>query len=103
MYQLQNRYMTFKQQLNTKALLPEPIKQEEMNTSQPEDNSPTRTRDSSKVTVISTPLNLFKVTPNLNQIKLYSTTLKSCHTGPSSNSRNTITDALSTEAKKAAD
>ena len=67
MDQLRNRYLTFKQQLNTKAPLPESIQPEEMNTSHPEDNSPPRTRDSSKVTVLSSPLNLFNVTSNLNQ------------------------------------
>ena len=67
MDQLQNRYLTFKQQLNTKALLPEPLQPEKMNTSHSGDNSPTRTRDSSRVTELVSPLNLFNVTPNLNQ------------------------------------
>ena len=35
--QRQNRYLAFKQQLNTKTLLPEPIQPEEMNTSHTED------------------------------------------------------------------
>ena len=65
--QRQNRYLAFKKQLHTKTLLPEPIQPEEMNTSHTEDNSPTSIRDSSKVTTLSTPLNPFSVTPNLNQ------------------------------------
>ena len=65
--QRQNRYLAFKQQLNRKTPIPEPIQREEMNTSQTEDNSPTSIRDSSKVTTLSTPLNPFSVTPNLNQ------------------------------------
>ena len=65
--QRQNRYLAFKQQLNRKTPIPEPIQREEMNTSHTEDNSPTSIRDSSKVTTLSTPLNPFSVTPNLNQ------------------------------------
>ena len=58
--QLQNRYLTFKQQLNTP--LPARSKPEEMNTSEPVilPASPT-------VTAPSTPLNPFNVAPNLNQ------------------------------------
>ena len=137
--QLQNRYLTFKQQLNTNTLLPNGIRPEEMNTSPPEVNLSTSTGDSTTVTALSTPLNAFNVTPNLNQastgdsttvtalstplnafnltpnlkqaailqtpkvINRHPTTLKSCHTNPSSHSRNTITNAYSTKARKAAD
>ena len=61
--QFQNRYLTFKQQLNTNTLLPNGIRPEEMNTSQPEVNLPISTT----ITALSTPLNSFSVTPNLNQ------------------------------------
>ena len=44
--QLQNRYLTFKQQLNTNTVLPDGIRPEEMNTSEPEVNLPTSTGDS---------------------------------------------------------
>ena len=65
--QLQNRYLTFKQQLNTNTVLPDGIRPEEMNTSQPEVNLPTSTGDSTTRTALSTPLNTFNVTPKLNQ------------------------------------
>ena len=65
--QLQNRYLTFKQQLNTNTLLPNGTRPEEMNTSRPEVNLSTSTGDSTTVSALSTPLNAFKVTPNLNQ------------------------------------
>ena len=65
--QLQNRYLTFKQQLNTNTVLPGGIRPEEMNTSRPEVNLSTTTGDSTTVTALSTPLNAFNVTPNLNQ------------------------------------
>ena len=65
--QLQNRYLAFKQQLNTNTLLPNGIRPEEMNTSRPEVNLSTSTGDSTTVTALSTPLNAFNVTPNLNQ------------------------------------
>ena len=65
--QLQNRYLTFKQQLNTHTPLPARNKPQEMNTSQPEVNLPTSLGDSTTVTAPSTPLNPFNVAPNLNQ------------------------------------
>ena len=70
---LQNRYLTFKQQLNTNTVLPDGIRPEEMNTSQPEVNLPTSTGDYTTVTVLSTPLNAFNVTPNLNQAAILQT------------------------------
>ena len=71
--QLQNRYLTFKQQINTNTLLPDGIRPEEINTSQPEVNLPTSTGDSTIVTVLSYPLNAFNVTPNLNQAAILQT------------------------------
>ena len=71
--QLQNRYLTFKQQLNTNTVLPDGIRPEEMNTSEPEVNLPTSTADSTTVTALSTPLNAFNVTPNLNQAAIFQT------------------------------
>ena len=71
--QLQNRYLTFKQQLNTNTVLPDGIRPEEMNTSEPEVNLPTSTGDSTTVTALSTPLNAFNVTPNLNQAAILQT------------------------------
>ena len=62
--QLQNRYLTFKQQLNVP--LPARNKPEEMNTSQPV-IFPASPGDSTTVTVPSTPLNPFNVAPNLYQ------------------------------------
>ena len=41
--QLQNRYLTFKQQLNTSTVLPDWIRPEDMNTSELEVNLPTST------------------------------------------------------------
>ena len=65
--QLQNRYLTFKQQLNTNTLLPNGIRPEEINTSPPEVNLPTGTGDSTTITALSTPLIAFNVTPKINQ------------------------------------
>ena len=79
--QLQNRYLTFKQQLNTNTLLPKGIRPEEMNTSQPEVNLPTSTGDSTTITALSTPLNALDVIRNLNQAsKGYSTTVTALST-----------------------
>ena len=64
--QLQNRYLTFKQQLNTNTVLPDGVRPKEMNTSEPEVNLPTSTGDFATITALSTPLNTFNVTPNLN-------------------------------------
>ena len=44
-----------------------------MNTSEPEVNLPTSTGDSTTVTALSTPLNAFNVTPNLNQAAILRT------------------------------
>ena len=65
--QLQNRYLTFKQQLNTHTPLPARNKPEEMSTSQLEVNLSSSLGDSTTVTAPSTPLNPFNVAPNLNQ------------------------------------
>ena len=70
---MQNRYLTFKQQLNTNTVLPDGIRPEEMNTSEPEVNLPTSTGDSTTVTALFTPLNTFNVTPNLNQTVILQT------------------------------
>ena len=67
------RNLTFKQQLNTNTLLPDGIRPEEMDTSQPEVNLPTSTGDSTTITALSTPLNAFNVTPNLNQAAILQT------------------------------
>ena len=64
--QLQNRYLTFKQQLNTYTP-PPAIKTEGLNTSQPEVNLPTSIGDSTTVTALSTSLNPIKVAPNLSK------------------------------------
>ena len=71
--QLQNRYLTFKQQLNTNTLLPNGIRPEEMNTSRSEVNLSTSTGDSTTVTALSTPLNAFNLTPNLKQAAILQT------------------------------
>ena len=44
-----------------------------MNTSRPEVNLPTSTGDSTTITALSTPLNAFNVTPNLNQATVLQT------------------------------
>ena len=64
--QLQNRYLTFKQQLNIHTPLPARNKPEEMSASQPV-ILPASPGDSTTVTAPSTPLNPFNVAPNLNQ------------------------------------
>ena len=64
--QLQNRYLTFKQQLNTYTPPPARNRPEGMNTSQPEVNLPTSIGDATAVAALSTPLNPFNVAPNLN-------------------------------------
>ena len=56
-----------------KHLLPDGIRPEEMDTSQPEVNLPTSTGDSTTITALSTPLNAFNVTPNLNQAAILQT------------------------------
>ena len=81
--QLQNRYLTFKQQLNINTLLQNGIRPKEMSISQPEVNLRTSTGDSTTVTVLSTPQNAFNVTPNLNQASTgYSTTATALFTPP---------------------
>jgi len=65
--QLQNRYLTFKQQLNTYTPPPARNRPKGMNTSQPEVNLPTSTGDATTETAPSTPLNPFNVAPNLNK------------------------------------
>ena len=106
---MQNRYLTFKQQLNTNTVLPDGIRPEEMNTSEPEVNLPTSTGDSTTVTALFTPLNAFNVTPNLNQAAILQTPkaliatpplLNPAILTPSSHSRNTITNACSTKRKR---
>ena len=95
--QLQNRYLTFKQQLNTNTLLPNGIRPEEMNTSPPEVNLSTSTGDSTTVTALSTPLNAFNVTPNLYQastgdsttVKALSTPLNAFNVTPNLNQAST--------------
>ena len=67
------RNLTFKQQLNTNTLLPDGIRPEEMDTSQPQVNLPTSTGDSTTITALFTPLNAFNVTPNLNQAAILQT------------------------------
>ena len=103
-FQLQNRSLAFKKQLNTRTRRGEIIR------AVPELTS--KTLDSSTATTaFSTPLNPFNVTPELTQAaisqkpdkeKLHpSTTLKSCFPDPSSHSRNPITTRP--EAQKASD
>jgi len=65
--QLLNRYLNFKQQLNTYTPPPARNRPEEMNTSQPEVNLPTSIGDSATVAALSTSLNLIKVAPNLSE------------------------------------
>ena len=99
---MQNRYLTFKQQINTNTVLPDGIRPEEMNTaSEPEVNLPTSTGDSTTVTALFTPLKAFNVKPNLNQAAILQT--PKALIARSSQSRNTITNACGTKAKKAAD
>ena len=64
--QLQNRYLTFKQQLNTHTPLPARNKPEEMNTSQPEVNLPASLGDSTTVTApnpVQEPPEIIPATP----------------------------------------
>ena len=72
-YNWKMRNLTFKQQLNTNTLLPDGIRPEEMDTSQPQVNLPTSTGDSTTITALFTPLNAFNVTPNLNQAAIMQT------------------------------
>jgi len=65
--QLQNRYLTFKQQLNTYTAPPARNRPKGMNTSQPKVNLPTSRGDAATVTGLSTFLNPFSVAPNLNE------------------------------------
>ena len=102
-FQLQNRYLAFKEQLNSRT------RPEEIISAVPDLTS--RALDSSTATAaFSTPLNPFNVTPELTQAALSKsiqrkrhacTTLKPCFLDPSSHSRNPIT--TSPEAKKASD
>ena len=106
-FQLQNKYLAFKEQLNT-STRPEEI------ISGVWDLTPS-TQDSSTATTaaLSTPLNPFNVTPELTQLtsgclsKTWkrkphpSTTLKSCFSDLSSHTRNPITTRP--EAQKASD
>ena len=97
-FQLQNRYLTFKEQLNTRTR-PEEIISTVADTA--------RTLDISTATAaFSTPLNPFNVTPELTQAAISQkpdpfTTLKSCFPDPSSHSRNPITTRP--EAQKLSD
>ena len=64
--QLQNRYLTFKQQLNTHTPLPARNKPEETNTSQPEVNLPASLGDSTTVTApnpVQEPPEIIPATP----------------------------------------
>ena len=70
---MQNRYLTFKEQLNTNTVLPDGIRPDEMDTSEPEVNLPTSTGDSTTVTALFTSLNAFNVTPNFNQAAILQT------------------------------
>jgi len=65
--QLQNKYLTFKQQLNT--YIPPPVRNrpEGMSTSQPEDDLSTSTGDATGVAALSSSLDSLSVTPNLNE------------------------------------
>jgi len=65
--QLQNKYLTFKQQLNTYTPPPARNRPEGMKTSQPEVNLPTSIGNATTVTALSTSLNPFNVAPNLNE------------------------------------
>jgi len=65
--QLQNRYLTFKQQFNTYTPPPARNRPEGMNTNQLEVNLPPSTGDATTETALSTPLNPFNVAPNLNE------------------------------------
>ena len=90
-FQLQNRYLAFKEQLNTRT------RPEEIISTVPDLTS--RTQDSSTATTaFSTLLKPFNVTPELTQAAISqtkkphpTTTLKSCFPDPSSHSRNPIT------------
>ena len=90
-FQLQNRYLAFKEQLNTRT------RPEEIISTFPDLTS--RTQDSSTATTaFSTPLKPFNVIPELTQAAISqtkkphpTTTLKSCFPDPSSHSGNPIT------------
>jgi len=69
--QLQNRFLTFKQQLNTYTPPPVRNRPEGMSTSQPEVNLPTSTGDATGVAALSTSLNSVSVTPNLNEATVF--------------------------------
>ena len=95
-FQLQNRYLAFKEQLNTRT------RPEDIISGVPD--LTLSTQDSSTAaTAVSTPLNPFKVTPEVTQEAISQkpekesfpppplTTLKSCFPYPSPHSRNAIT------------
>ena len=94
-FQLQNRYLAFKEQLNTRT------RPEDIISGVPD--LTLSTQDSSTAaTAVSTPLNPFKVTPEVTQEAISqkpekesftppTTTLKSCFPYPSPHSRNAIT------------
>ena len=103
-FQLQNRYLAFKEQLNPRT------RPEEIISAVPDLTS--STLDSSTATAaFSTPLNPFNVKPVLTQAHYLSktiqrkphpcTTLKPCFPDPSSHSRHIITTSV--EAKMASD
>ena len=100
-FQLQNRYLAFKEQLNTRT------RPEKIISIFPDLTS--RTQDSSTATTaFSTLLKPFSVTPELTQAAISqtkkphpTTTLKSCFPDPSSHSGNPITTRP--EAQKASD
>ena len=62
--QLQTRYLTFKQQLNANTLLPDAIRPEEMNTSQP--NSFNITTNLNQAAILQTPKAVVATPPPLN-------------------------------------
>ena len=109
--QLQNRYLTFKQQLNAYTPLPARNRPEEMNTSQPEDNAPT------VPTPVQQPPAIIQATPM--QAPSLKGTSRKCHIyhdnlhsstflSPSFNldtpslSKITVTNAFTAKEKKAA-
>jgi len=65
--QLQKRYLTFKQQLNTYTPPLGRNRPEGMNTSQPEVDLPASILDAREVAALSTSLSLFSVAPNSNE------------------------------------
>ena len=109
--QLQNRYLTFKQQLNTCTPLPARNRPEEMNTSQPEVNVPTMPIPVQRPPTIipATPMQAPSLEPAAKCLIYHDNLHSSTFLPPSFNldtpslSKITVINAFIAKEKKAAD